>query len=116
MTALTNDQIEKMSKGDLAKACKARGIKYGKLSLMQQRDELKKNKEEPAPKAKAKREKQEGFRQSTKAAKCAELFKENSKLARKDVIDLFLKKGGLTSKAAANTYYQNIKAKLASKS
>ena len=52
MPALTNDQIDEMSKSDLAKACKARGIKYGKMSLMQQRDALKANKDEPKPKEK----------------------------------------------------------------
>lgn len=110
--ALTNDQIESMTKGELAKACRARGLKYGSLSLMQQRELLKENRADPPPKEKKVRPKQDGFREGSKAAKCAELFKENPKLARKDMIDLFMKKGGLTSKAAANTYYQNIKGKL----
>jgi hypothetical protein len=41
MTALTHDKIEKMDKKELATACKAKGIKHGKLSLMQQRTALK---------------------------------------------------------------------------
>lgn len=45
MTALTNDQVDKMTKAELAKACKAHGTKAGKLCLVQQREELKKAKD-----------------------------------------------------------------------
>jgi hypothetical protein len=104
MTALTGDQIDKMTKAELGKACKARGIKHGKMSLMQQREALKKDKDEPAPKVKAKREKQEGPRPGSKMEKATEIYAANKDKARKDILKLFETKAGLT-KAGANTYY-----------
>lgn len=104
MTALTNEQIDKMTKGELAKACKARDIKHGKLSLMQQREALKAQKEAPAPKAKAKREKQEGPRPGSKMEKATEIYTANKDKPRKEILKLFESKAGLT-KAGANTYY-----------
>ncbi len=104
MTALTNEQIDKMTKAELSKACKARGIKAGKLSLMQQREALKKDKEEPAPKVKAKREMQEGPRPGSKMEKATEIYAANKDKPRKEILKLFETKAGLT-KAGANTYY-----------
>lgn len=107
MTALTEKQIDEMSKGDLAKACKARKIKYGKMSLLQQREELKKNKAEPEKKARAK---QEGPREGSKMALAVKLFQDNKGKERKDILKLFMDKVKLTQ-AGANTYYATIKKK-----
>lgn len=111
MSTLTNEQIDSFSKAQLRTACKARGIKYGKMSIMQQRDALKANKDEPAPKAKGKkgRPKSDGPRPGSKSAKCLEIYNANKDKSRKELLELFIKKGGLTSPAAASTYYQNIK-------
>jgi|SRR5581483_189477 len=103
MAALTDKQIDDMSKGDLAKACKARGIKHGKLSLLQQREALKKQKDEPAPKEKKAREK--GDREPRgKMALAIDIFTKNKDKPRKEVLKLFQDKAKLT-KAGSATYY-----------
>lgn len=110
MPALTNDQIDEMSKSDLAKACKARGIKYGKMSLMQQRDALKANKEEPKPKEKKQREK--GDREPRgKMALAIDLYTKNKDKPRKEIIKLFQDKAKLT-KAGSATYYALIQKRI----
>jgi hypothetical protein len=111
MTALTDKQIDEMSKGDLAKACKVRGIKYGKMSLLQQREELKKNKAEPAPKEKKARVKADGPRPGSKMEKAVTIFKENKGKERKEILKLFMDRVKLTQ-AGANTYYATIKKKI----
>lgn len=112
MAKLTDEQIESMSKAQLRTACKARSIKYGKMSIMQQREALKQNKDEPAVKEKGKkgRPKSDGPRPGSKVEAALKIFQDNKGKPRKDVIKLFMEKAKL-SKAAANTYYQNIKTK-----
>jgi hypothetical protein len=51
MSKLTAEKIDAMSKAELHRAAKVRGIKYGKLSLLQIRDALKANPDEPVAKA-----------------------------------------------------------------
>lgn len=113
MTTLTNEQIEKMNKGELHKAAKARSIKYGKLSVMQVREALKANPDVPKPAAKAKRvpPKRKDDGKPSKMDKAVEIMKANPKLVRKDIIALFMSDAGLT-KAGASTYYQLVQKKL----
>jgi hypothetical protein len=113
MTTLTDKQIDDMSKVQLRTACKARGIKYGKLSLMQQREALKAQKDEPSPKQKKARTKQDGPREGSKMALALQVFKDNKGKERKDILKLFIDKVKL-SKAGANTYYQLLKSKYGS--
>jgi len=110
MSALTDKQIDEMSKGDLGKACKARGIKHGKLSLLQQREALKKQKDEPAPKEKKAREK--GDREPRgKMALAIDIFEKNKDKPRKEVLNLFQDRAKLT-KAGSATYYALIQKRL----
>jgi len=110
MAQLTDKQIDDMNRADLAKACKARGIKHGKLSLMQQRDALKANKDEPKPKEKKVREK--GNREPRgKMALAIDLFQKNKDKPRKEIIKLFQEKAKLT-KAGSATYYALIQKRL----
>ncbi|MFL6601803.1 MAG: hypothetical protein ACJ8R9_10775 [Steroidobacteraceae bacterium] len=110
---MKKDVVEALDKTKLFQTAKRFGIKTSKLSLMQIREALVKAGDEP-PK-KEKKPKADGPRPGSKVARCLELYKDNIKLPRKDIIELFLKKGGLTSKAAASTYFQNIKSKYGTK-
>jgi hypothetical protein len=107
MSTLTNDQIDNMSKAELRAACKARGIKFGRLSLLQQRDALKENKAEPV---KAKKEKKE-YEPRGKMAQAIDIYVKNKDKARKEIIALFISKAKLT-KAGSATYYALIKKRL----
>ena len=113
MAKLTADQIEKMGKRELNAAAKARGIKYGKMSLLQIREALKANPDEPAPKEKSKR----GGKRPTKDGKpskmdrALEIMKSNPKQTRKVIIGKFINDVGLT-KAGASTYYTLCQKKL----
>lgn len=122
MTTLTNDQIDSMSKAELRTACKARGIKHGKLSILQQRDALKAMKAEPLDhsltdeikmnkKGKKVRAKQDGPRAGSKMALALEICKVNKGKDRKDILKLFMDKAKLT-KAGASTYYQLVQKRL----
>jgi TorA maturation chaperone TorD len=120
MTTLNDEQIEKMSKTELFSAAKARNLKYGKLSLMQIRDLLKQHKELPEVKAKTAKKavkaktksagkSDRGVRPGTKMAGCVAIYDENPNASRKELLNLFIAKGKLTSLPAASTYLQNIK-------
>lgn len=136
MDVLTPEQIEQMSKAELYGAAKVRGIKYGRLSLFQIREQLKEWKEpvviqttastsneqivEEVPvktkKTVAKKKvvkpvkKERKVRTGTKMQKCREIVENNPKAERKEIIKLFMSKAGL-SKAGSATYFQLLKKK-----
>ena len=106
--SLTDNQIDEMTKAELAKACKARGIKHGRLSLLQQRNALKANKEEPKAKEKKSREPREP---RGKMAVAIGLYEKNQDKPRQEILKLFQEKADLT-KAGANTYFALIRKRL----
>ena len=117
MSKLNNEKIEAMSKRELYAAAKARGIKYGRMSMFQIREALKGNPDEPAPKkAEPKEKKGRAKRQAadgkpSKMDLAIEVVKNNPKQPRKVIIKKFIDDVGLT-KAGASTYYTLVKKKL----
>jgi hypothetical protein len=120
----TVEQVEKMDRMHLIRAAKTVGIKTGKLSLMQIREALVKSDLSAADRKPAKKavkvdykpnvtnrkpevvektKKVDGPRSGTKLSQCFDLYKSNQKLARKDIMALFIKDVKI-SKACANTY------------
>ena len=120
MAKLTGEKIEQMGKRELYAAAKARGIKYGRMSLMQIRDALKANPDEPAPKQKgAKAKKAPPKRKAadgkpSKMDAAIEVMRKNPNLPRKSIIAKFIDDVGLT-KAGASTYYTLVQKKLKDK-
>ena len=106
--SLTDKQIDEMTKVELAKACKARGIKHGRLSLLQQRNALKANKEEPKAKEKKAREPREP---RGKMAVAIGIYEKNKDKERQEILKLFQDTAKLT-KAGANTYFALIRKRL----
>jgi hypothetical protein len=103
--------VAEMTRAELRSACKASGIKYGKLSVMQMREVLMKTPEivaektgttKAAKKKVAKKGRKE--RTGTKMEGAIDVVAKNPNLPRKAIIALFIDKVGLT-KAGANTYY-----------
>lgn len=112
MAKLTDDQIDKMGKRELNAAAKVRGIKYGKMSLLQIREALKKNPDEPAPQEKGKRApRKTADGKPSKMERAIAVFKSNPKQPRKVIIKKFIDDVGLT-KAGASTYYTLVQQKL----
>lgn len=119
---MTANDYSSMSKKELHHYAKAAGIKYGKLSLMQIREQLAKvdtkalSKPSVGPKKAsnkgkmAKSPKQpRAERKGTKMQKAIALFDKT--LSRKDVIAKFMSEAKLT-KAGAATYYALVKKKI----
>lgn len=102
MTKFTVESVEKMGRNDLRAAAKSVGIKYGKLSLMQIREQLVNSKPAKAEKSK----KDNGpARAGSKMLLAIEIMKKNPNQPRKVVIGKFIDEAKLT-KAGASTYYQ----------
>ncbi len=102
-------KIADMNRVELRAAAKAAGIKYGKLSLMQIREELEKVGTK-VTKPVTKKDKGPA-RSGSKMLAAIELVQKHSDWSRKQILTAFVEKIGLTEKGAP-TYFQLVKKKL----